>query len=68
MAAAVVGEGPSRLGVLIPVFNAAVAFRHILLGTPEPAWLAATAGSLLALAGLILLWGAALLQAGAPNR
>jgi sodium transport system permease protein len=68
MAAAVVGEGPSRLGVLIPVFNAAVAFRRILLGTPEPAWLAATAGSLLALAGLILLWGAALLQAGAPNR
>jgi len=69
MAAAVVGEGLSGgLAAVIPVFNAAVAFRHILLPTPEPVWLAGTAGSLLVLAGLTLLWGAAVLQTGAPNR
>ncbi|MCL6641614.1 MAG: ABC transporter permease subunit, partial [Candidatus Rokubacteria bacterium] len=69
MAAAVVGEGLSGgLAAVIPVFNAAVAFRHILLPTPEPVWLAGTAGSLLVLAGLTLLWAAAVLQTGAPNR
>ncbi|MDR7455588.1 MAG: ABC transporter permease subunit [Armatimonadota bacterium] len=69
MAAAMVDEGlPGQLGAVIPVFNAAVAFRHILLGTPQPVWFAATAGSLLALAGLVLLWGTTALQTDAPNR
>lgn len=70
MAVPFLGDWTSRpWASLVPVLNAALAFRGILRGDPGPAALAVTIGSLLVLTVAALVWGVRVLEGQRrPNR